>query len=73
VSSPISASVCGEVGAEVELGGVSVVGMLAQVNITPEGSGSMRGEAGLEMLRELGVEDSRLGVRGRDAVEVLRE
>jgi len=59
--------------AELELGGVSVVGNPARVKTTPEGGGSMRGATRLEMRRELGAEECRLGIRGRGAVEELRE
>ncbi len=47
---------------------------LAQGEVTPEGSGSIRGATRLEMRRELGSEESRPGIRERGgAVEKLRE
>lgn len=46
-----------------------VVGGLARVKITPERGGSMRGET----RRELGADACRLGIKGRGAVDELRE
>jgi hypothetical protein len=46
---------------------------LAQVEVTPEGSGWIRGTAALEMRRELGAEASLPGIRERGAAEGLRE
>jgi hypothetical protein len=50
-----------------------VVGGLAGVKIIPEGSGSMRGATMGETRRELGADTWRLGIKGRGAVEELRE
>jgi hypothetical protein len=36
---------------------------LAQVEVTPEGSGWIRGTAALKIRRELGAEASRIGIR----------
>jgi len=59
-------------GAEIE-SEASVVGGLAGVKIIPEGSGSIRGATMGETPRELGADTCRLGIKGRGAVEELRE
>lgn len=56
-------------GAEVESGEAGVMGGLACAKITPVAGGSIRGEK----RRELEAETCRLGIRGRGAVEELRE
>jgi hypothetical protein len=49
--------------------GPGVMGRLACVKITPVASGSIRGER----RRELEAKACRLGIRGKGAVEELRE
>ena len=58
---------------ETELEGSGVEGGLARAKITPEDGGSTWVVTTGEMRRELGREVSRLGTRGRGAVEELRE
>jgi hypothetical protein len=54
---------------EVEPAEAGVMGGLASVKITPVAGGSIKGER----RRELVAEACRLGIKGRGAVEELRE
>jgi hypothetical protein len=58
---------------DAESEGSGVVGGLARVRITPEDGGSTGGAIRVDKRREPGSGASRLGIRGRGAVDELRE